>query len=295
MFQTLWFKNRIALIISKFVRNPKQRMNRQIKENTLNCLFNVIITLNSDRIYQQLKLSHLDKSNLNVVVDDFINKTNVILDNEVAFYQSLNKGSFNLESSNTIAQVRKDLFSLPTSFITRTNKEVSYWYDKYLKFRELILSKYYRLAYKCAKITKLNKPSIDIDCLFKSLILSMNTALDKYTATKGTLTSYIQLWFKSTIVDPKYEFEIGRPFKLSNYGKQKLIDIGSSPNAISTDDESFTTIESNLDLDFLNTKLENYEIMDVDLLRFINSVQDNNIDLVKIILNIPQVLENCKK
>lgn len=292
--QTLWFKNELALLIIDMIHNAKRKSARKPRLDSINNIFNAITSLENNEILTQLKESSIDRNLISHIINNFCEQSNLLIDNEEEFFRSLNNGDFNLKSSNDIMTIENSFFGLPKTFLIKTNKEVSFWFFKYLKFKELILSKYYRLAFKCAKMTKFNKPNVDEDCLFKSLILSMNTALDKYTAEKGTLTSYIQLWFKSTIANPRYDFEMGRPFKLSNYGKQKMIDTGLNPNAISTDDEEFAYIESKLDDYLLNNKLETFEISDLDLLGFINSIEDPDIDLVKIILNIPQINPNFK-
>jgi len=298
LLQTLWFKNELALIANSLVRDAKRKTTRNSKKDTLNFLSNIIASLDKKEIIEQLKLASLDRELLSDLADSFNQKVAILLEEEENFFSSLNKNQYDSKSSNTILEL-EDYFGLSRNFLVKVGKEVKFWYDKYIQFKYLIISKYYRLAFKCAKITKLNKPNTDVDCLFKSLILAVDTALNKYTSGKGALTSYIQLWFKSTIVNPKYDFEMGRPFRLSNYGKQKIIDIGSSPNAISIDDEEFSTMEFHLDSQFLDNKIEDICITNYDLIKFLDSVKNPYVDLVKLVLNIPEINEefynqNCK-
>lgn len=288
ILQTLWFKNELSLAINIIFRELKCKITRKDRMLSTSYLMNAMYSLDQNEIITQLKLASLDKNLLSDIVNKFCLKTQELMDIEELFFSKLNSKQYDIELNNKIQAIENE-FDLSRAFLIKTGKEVRFWFDRYLEFRNLIVGKYIRLAYKYAKITKINKPNIDMQCFFKSLILSINTALDKYTPDKGTLTSYIQLWFKSTAVNPRYDFEMGRPFKLSNYAKQRMIDTGRNPNSISTDTEEFTTIESKLDDSYLNTSLENYEITNYDLLRFLNSISTPDIDLVKVVLNIPEL------
>lgn len=289
ILQTLWFKNQLVNVVNVLLRDLKCRVTRKDKKTSLKHIMNAVSSLDRDDIILQLKSSSLDKSIFSEIINTFCIKTTELMEQEENFFSKLNNKNYDLKSSTVITNIEEE-FNLSRTFLIKVGKEVKFWFDRYIEFRNLIVGKYIRLAYKYAKITKLNRPNIDMQCFFKSLVLSINTALDKYTPDRGTLTSYIQLWFKSTMVNPKYDFEMGRPFKLSNYAKQKMIDTGRNPNSISTDSEEFNTIENQLDDEFLNNKLEFMEVTNYDLLKFLNSVENSDIDLVKIVLNIPELV-----
>ena len=288
LLQTLWFKNQFVLIINILLRDLKRKVTRKERKVTLKHVMNAISSLDKDTIILQLKLASLDKNIFSDIINTFCEKIDILMKLEEEFFSKLNNKEYDTSASDQIIKLENE-FNLSRSFLIKIGKEVKFWFDKYLEFKNLIIGKYIRLAYKYAKVAKLNRPNIDMQCFFKSLVLSIYTALDKYTPDRGTLTSYIQLWFKSTMVNPKYDFEMGRPFKLSNYAKQRMIDTGRNPNSISIDSEEFTTIESQLDSGFLGNKLDLYEVTNYDLLKFIDSVEDPNIELVKVILNIPEV------
>lgn len=291
LLQTIWFKNELALVINNILRDLKFKVTRINKNMAQSHILNAISALSKEEILSQLKQASLDRNIFRDILDKFLTRTKILLQEEEIFFSSLNSLGYDTKSAEEINSLEEE-FGLSRNFLIKTNKEVQFWFDRYLEFRHLIIGKYLRFAYKYAKITKLNRPNADLQCFFKSLILAIGTALNKYTADRGTLTSYIQLWFKSTMVNPPYDFELGRPFKLSNYAKQRMIDTGRNPNAISTNSDEFCTIESQLDSYFLNNKLEDLEFTNYDLLKFLNSVEDPSIDLVKIVLNIPELNEN---
>lgn len=291
LLQTIWFKNELALVINHMLRDLKFKISRINRNVAQSHILNAISALSKEEILSQLKQASLDRNIFRDILDEFLYKTKILMKDEETFFSSLNSLSYDSKSAEEISLLEEE-FGLSRSFLVRISKEVKFWFDRYLEFRHLIIGKYLRFAYKYAKITKLNRPNADLQCFFKSLILAIGTALNKYTADKGTLTSYIQLWFKSTMVNPPYDFELGRPFKLSNYAKQRMIDTGRNPNAISTDSEEFPTIENQLESCFLNNKLEDLDFINYDLLKFLDSIEDPSIDLVKIVLNIPELNEN---
>lgn len=286
--QTLWFKNQLALGIDVAFRATKHRILNDDRLKLINHFFNAISVLNVNDIIKSLKESGTNREVLLDIIDLYLRKTQELLDLDVDFYRSINKKSYDTKVADRIATLVHELGDLPISFYIKTSKESRFWFNKYLDFRDLILSKYYRLAFKYAKMTKYAKPNVDEQCLFKSFVLAINTALNKYSSKSGALTSYIILWFKSTLTNPRFDYSMGRPFKLSNYAKNKMVQSGMSVNSISTEDEDFSIIESKMDPEFLDTKLLTIKTADVDLLNFLNSVQDNDLDLVKILLNIPK-------
>lgn len=289
ILQTLWFKNELALILNYISKHAKHKFTNKEKVRIVSYLIDTIQVIDHSKIIELLKQSELDREFLIDILDKFCYLFDKLLKLDADFYQKLNNNNYDLKASRELNEFLESFNNLPLTFLLLSGKEVKYWYDKYIEFRDLVISKYYRLAFKFAKMTKYAKPNTDIYCLFKSLLISINTALNKYTAKKGTLTSYIQLWFKATMVNPKYDFELGRPFKLSNYGKQKMIDNGYNPNAISTDDQEFKSLENKASNEYLDNNLDALEITNLDLLNFLNSVNCLDVDITRLILNIPRI------
>lgn len=291
--QTLWFKNEICLLINQGVRVLKNKISNKTQFSSIAFLYSIIGLIDREAIFSQLKLASLDRSFLQEIINNFLLIYEKVSKLDISFYKELNDGILNVELGNEINNAEEYFQGLSYNFIIKAGKKVQYWFEKYLELKNLIAGKYYLLACKYAKITKVNHPSIDYDCLFKSLILSIDTALDKYSCEKGTLASYIQMWFQSTLSNPKYDYELGKAFSIPTYGKKKLKGSNLLMPAISIESEDFQGLENFVEPKEISPILD-FEQVDTDLLEFLNSIEDNNVDLVRIVLNIPQLKENCK-
>lgn len=287
--QTLWFKNQVSLLICKSFKDTKIKISTNKERNeVIIYLYNLISTIDKGEILFLLKTSNLDRGYLKDIAQKFIEITDVLLQNDIIYQRSLLHNEIDTTSANTLSSLSDYFQGLSLSFLISTNKEVKYWFNKYLEFKELVAEKYYRFAYQQALSLALHKQSsIDKDCLFKSFLMAIDTALDKYTSERGTLTSYIHLWFKSTMVNPKFDYEMGYPFKMSLYAKKKSLDYGMTLHAISTDSEEYQIIEEGQ----APTQIQSlsYENLDGDILQFLDSVLDKKVALARIILRLPKL------
>lgn len=287
--QTLWFKNQLCLIIDKSIREPKFKISNKDKKETILNILNACNSLDKDFIILQIKLASLDRSYISDIVLKFLDLGKNIKNKEISFFKNIFKNTFDLKDSEDLYLIEQYFQGITSGSLVNIYNKVNFWFKKYLEFRELLIGKYYRYAFQYAKTYKLKKPTIDESCLFKSLLLSINTALDKYNSSKGALTSYISMWFKGTINEPQFDFNLGQPFKLSKYAKDKTIKAGTSINTIAIGTPDFDLHENSACLEFLDDKLMNLEITDFDLLKFLEMVEDPCLDLVKIFLGIPLV------
>ena len=288
--QTLWFKNEIALIINNGIRDQKTKISsKEQKESVIN-LLNFMISYDKNIALSELKQASLDRGALQSIVVKFLEFGKLAVKEEINFYRSLANHHYDTSSSSKLSLLEDYFQGLSSSYIIRLYYKVNYWFKRFLELKQIISAKYYLLAYKQAKILKYNKPYIDEDCLFKTLLIAIDTAIDKYTCKKGTLTSYIQMWFKSAMTSPRFDYEMGKALQIPSYGRKKLKDNPILLPALSTDSDDFVSMEGILtkDIDIQHSTLFDFENIDYELLEFINSINDNNVDLVKILLNIPQ-------
>ena len=288
--QTLWFKNEIIAIINNGLRDQKVRISSKDQKESIINLLNFLISYDKEEALTELKQASLDRGLLQDIIIKFLELGKFAVNEEIAFYKALTANQYNMESANRLSLLEDYFQGLSPSYIIRLYYKVHYWFKRFLDLKQVIASKYYLFAYKQAKILKYNKPYIDEDCLFKSLLISIDTAIDRYTCKKGTLTSYIQMWFKSAITNPKFDYELGKAFQVPVYGRKKLKDNPILLPAVSTDSDDFVSMEGFLtkDVDIQQSTLFDFENIDYELLDFINNINDNNVDLVKIVLNIPQ-------
>ena len=291
--QTLWFKNAIANCLDQNMRSPKMKIYNKNKDVCISNIYNIIFLFEKEEILNALRNACLDRGLLQDIIIDFLNAADLLAKANEDFYKSLNNGIYSAVLSDKINNLENYFQGLNSSYLLNLRSEVRYWFENYIEFKNLIAGKYYRLACKFAKNAKASRPNaVDGDCLFKSLLVAIDTALNKYTCEKGTLASYVQVWFKGTLINPKYDFELGKPLRVPVYGRKVLKDSPVLLPAVSVESDDFITLESSVEENPFDSFKLDIENIDYNLLEFINCIEDNNVDLVRIILNIPQFNKN---
>lgn len=150
-------------------------------------------------------------------------------------------------------------------------KNAKFYLEHYLHFKELIMQKYYCLAYKeaCKKV-KSSQTYIDKNDLWKTLVIAMSSAIDKYNEERGALASFINWSFKGSFTNPEDGFEYGQAYDIPYYHKLKLaksnVPVDKTTFAYSLDE----TIETNIALEEDYNKIA--YISNEKLIDIINSV-----------------------
>lgn len=287
IIQTIWFKNELARVLSYSIREFREKVTSKEKDEALNDIFELMFCFNKDENIVKLRLANFDRYYLQMICFKFVDICKVLMEADIAFNKGILSNKINLEASEKISSIIDYFQGLEVGFLLKAYKKVSYWINLYLTLKERILSRYYLYAYKYALTIGFRRQNVDTECLFKSFLVAMDTALNKYTCEKGALSSYIQLWFKSTLVRPAYDFEIGKPYDIPNYAR-KTVDNPAVFQAVDIDSEEFGFLESKLS-EQIEDKID---YVDKDFLKFIDSIKDSYIDLVKIILGIPKLSED---
>lgn len=140
------------------------------------------------------------------------------------------------------------------SSLFHTVKEAMYWSKQATSFKNMIVEKFVRLAYKeSEKNAKATGLSIDRDDLFKDLVLSIPKALDKYSPDKGTLTPYIKWWFFDAVTQHSGRHEYDVSYHIPTNVRKRMVEEGQqlanfsvSLNELSDAETSDDTTESDL-------------------------------------------------
>lgn len=146
-----------------------------------------------------------------------------------------------------------------------------FYLEQYLSFKNLLMQKYYLLAYKeaCKKI-KSSTTYIDKNDLWKTLIIAMSSAIDKYNEERGALTSFINWSFKGYMSNPENGYEYGQAYTIPYYHKLKLaknnVPVDVTTFAYSLDEGIETNVEEEKDYTNL-INVSNEKLIDI-----INSV-----------------------
>jgi hypothetical protein len=177
------------------------------------------------------------------------------------------------------------LFSVNEDRLYPLYQWVNSYLKQYLKFKEMIISRYYRLAYHEAnKIYHTQSKRIDTTDLCKNLVLSTWKAIDRCDASQGTLTSFIQRSFLNAKTYPEfshiynvaYDVPMSARHLLKKRGK-----VAENQSVSYNNPVIFDKIEAQ------NTTETDYSSVDRDLLLFLRSVPGIEIGLLMLGVPIP--------
>lgn len=287
--QTLWFKNEIAKVLNFSIRDSKSKVTSKEKHQALNDLFCLIQQFNKEDILVGIQLASFDRGFLQTILDRFVQAIAILSDKDIQMHRALVAGQFDLHAMDLIVSLENYFQQIDHNTLINIGKQVNYWFDLYIQLKNILAGKYYLYAFKYAKIAKMKRPHIDMDCLFKSLLMSIGKALDKYTSERGTLSSYVQYWFKSTLISPEFDFELGRAFSSSAYAKKKLKTQGINTTSISTDSVEFMIKEADLQFEGIDDSLSKLPDWDYKLIEFLDSIKDPHVQIAKYILKLPTI------
>lgn len=121
-----------------------------------------------------------------------------------------------------------------------------------IKFRELIMQKYYRFVYKeILNVTKKSGMAINHADLYQNTLLTTIKTINKYSANKGTLTKFIELWFPSAytvkfdhLQNQSYILPASRRNKM---GETSWVDKGMARSSIAFDLEDAMHVQASID------------------------------------------------
>lgn len=119
--------------------------------------------------------------------------------------------------------------------------ESRYWTNLAFKFRSMIVEKYIRFTYnKSLRYKSGTGLNVDLDDLFKDLLLSVFKATDKYRSEKGPLLSSVEAWLKDGATHSATSHEYGVAYSIPTARRRSMIANNEVVNnfSISIDSES---------------------------------------------------------
>lgn len=113
--------------------------------------------------------------------------------------------------------------------------EASFWTTAYENFRNAIVMSFDKLAHATTnKIVRGTTLAIDRDDMYKNMMMGAQRAVDKFTSLKGTLASYVRLWFRNAETNPPFPHEYGTSFTVSAGERRRIsTKINAGQSAIS--------------------------------------------------------------
>jgi len=101
--------------------------------------------------------------------------------------------------------------------------ETAFWVGEYETFRNSIVMNFEKMAWMTTNsIVRNTSLAIDRDDMYKNMMMGAQRAVDKFTSLKGTLASYVRLWFRNAETNPPFPHEYGNSFNVSAGERRRL-------------------------------------------------------------------------
>lgn len=293
LFRLSWFKEQLSYLFVEFEKNYRLKLSKKSREDFVFDFFNLIQIEEEGAFSFKMREIGLDRTYLQEIIFRFLALTKPLIQLDLDVLVASRNNQIDLDASTQLLEIERIFDNISKDTLIKMYKEIRYWFDIYLRFKHMVAAKFYRLAYKFAKTRAFEKHNVDLECLFKSLLLTLDVAIGKYDAEKGTLTSYIQTWLKGYILNEGCSYEIGQAFKLSSWNLKSLERHNISSYTISTDSDDYKELQRKEEESFNYNfnDLDSLEhAIDKDLLRAINQIDSENVKVACSVLGVPKVL-----
>ena len=147
------------------------------------------------------------------------------------YFEAVNQQLANMHNSlpyvvDVGQKLRKNFFIHGNEY--QTARSVAFWLKHSYRFKQMIVEKYIRRAFtEARKMASQTNLQIDVDDLFRNLILSVHKAIDKYDIKKGPLASYVAYWFLEAKKSYRNAHEYGVAYNMPTGKRKKLLEEGA--------------------------------------------------------------------
>ena len=246
-----------ATLLSLSDNNKKRKLSNISRQELADSLYNTIMASNKTS-FDYYKAGKIERSISFKILCAFLD---------------LLKDYDEKEANNRINYYTLNQLNLSDKYAGITYLKALNYQKLYLEFKDKVMQKYYLLAYKYTmqKYTSSTTFSVDIDDLFKTLVIAISVGIDKYREDKGSLSSFIIWQFKHFLLNPSFDYEYGMSYsinKSAKIGLTKNNDKGINNFAYEIDDtvkqvpQEKYTVEENMDaVDFIK-KLKRIKDLD---------------------------------
>lgn len=266
------------LIVSKDARRKVSLIKK--RQTFIDLAFLAVLDDDPQSFEKKVQELKFDRIFWEEVIDHFLKTTKNCEEMDYAFLKNGDKSYFIL-----CDEIKADPKHLSASY-----KTVAFNFDKYLKFKEMVIQKYLKFAVmESNKAAKYSQSKIDSEDMFKNMVMAINKAISKYDPRKGTLTQYVKNWFMDAKTNTKYDSHIGEVFSLSASGRRSVA------KKYHNNESSFVNFVVNIEDENLNIEDESItpedRIFQKNTLKLYNTIfseaDDLEIKFAQIVLGIP--------
>ncbi len=237
--------------------NQKRKLAIVEGEQLISALFSVVVSDNLDQKVAILKELQLERSIYFRIFEIFTANFNQYSESLPRFFLATKEKDFDrraLEFKN-LTYAARGLRCYKSEIPYQEFQAIAEHISKAYKFRSMIVEKYVRHVYmQAVKFRRGTKLTIDLDDLYKNLLLSVIKAINKYRAEKGPLTTQIEWWMKDATTQSATSHEIGSAYHIPPSQRRKMLKSGEAlQNFSSAIDEKAleTEIEDSLESEIM--------------------------------------------
>lgn len=182
-------QNILADVLHFLMDNHKRKISAIPRDEVLTLIF-LFFAEPPHKKLGILKAMRLERNLLKLIIETFLTAT-----------QNYSKLLLNAQNNNS-ARLRKKISTIENAISLSKDADlfckintVNFWFSEAMKFKSMILEKYYRMLVTDAQnLYALNLDKLSLDDVIQNYFVFASKALDKYDSNEGTLTSYIKTW-----------------------------------------------------------------------------------------------------
>lgn len=180
----------IAAILSWYACDARRKISNVGRNKLLTLMMMFITSKDPETKILILRSMRLERNLLSGIVTNWRTFT--------SDYRKLSDSLFDDRSKKVALYLKQvEVSVLATGSIYGVINTVDFWFNHYTHFKDQLLEKYTRLALiKSKEFYVQTGHVLDLDDIIQIFMVSTSKAIDKYDVQKGSLTSYIQTWFK---------------------------------------------------------------------------------------------------
>ena len=184
LFNGTWLDDRLSRILNWYSEKALKKISGCDRSKFKIYILKFLLSIDKKRKLETLIKLKIDRNILLGLIDFYLKEIDYIFTLHV---NSLNDEAIDLYLIDN-TNYTKDLYLIA--------RDIRNYRDDYLKFKDLIIEKYTRLALIHAQKTYATvNYRVDLDDIVQIYLMHVNKAIDKYDSDKGSLTSYVQKWF----------------------------------------------------------------------------------------------------
>ena len=227
------FDLQVGYVLSQTSRNKKRKLSSLPREASIDTMCQFLVADDKDTKVKLISAMRLERGFIYNFVVKFLKETGCYLDLYREWLSSTSRKTKHQHSVRLSALEKSVGCSRGSLFqcIQTANDYLELAYT----FRNTVVMNYLRHAFKQAKsFTKMKGPNFDFNDVYQNFLAAVTKAVDKYDASKGALTSYINFWLLNaqTTSNSTHGHEYGIAYTIPQLQKKALAEKSSKAKSV---------------------------------------------------------------